>query len=55
MKEEAPVPLTRRGVLLGILALLAGCAAELDAPATSRRPTDPDDFDTQNPDMGGGM
>ena len=55
MNEKAGVPLTRRGVLLGPLVMLAGCAADFDTPPTRRRGANPDDYDTQDPDMDGSM
>ena len=55
MNEKAGVPLTRRGVLLGLLVMLAGCAADFDTPPTRRRGANPDDYDTQDPDMDGSM
>ena len=55
MNEKAGVPLPRRGMLLGLLVILAGCAADFDTPPTRRRGADPDDYDTQDPDMDGGM
>ena len=56
MNRDAGVSPTRRGVLLGILAVVAGCAAESDVPETRRRGEDDDtDYDTPDVGVGGNM